>query len=175
MEIRCVPYCEVDGVRNFTDSFIKEIFLQICYDGNLDKVLHDGYIRTADAFLAYMKSKNVLPFLVANDCGVILFVWLTNLSNKTAFVNFTYLGDVPTRTKLRVGKQVLHYLLHIEGAVPGAYVFDGLYGITPVSNKTAWRFALNSGFKDIATIKKACLVNGESINGYLTYATREDL
>jgi hypothetical protein len=172
MLVETILYTKHDGVRNVTDSYLEDILIQICNDGNLDKVFHDGYIQTASDFVTFCKSSNVLCFLVFADKQIVGFVWLTNLTGRTAFFNFTFLGNVSTRDKLKIGKIVTRNLLTIESPIPGVFVFDGLFGLTPETNPVAWRYALKCGFREVAKLPLACLVNGESVDGYLTYVTR---
>lgn len=175
MKIETIYYTKYDGIRNFPDSFLENIFLQICYDYNLDKVFHDGYIRSTSDFVDFCKSSNVLCFMVYADEKLVGFVWLTNVTGKTAFFNFTFLGEVPTRTKLKVGKQVVKDLLSTPSFVPDKFVFDSFFGLTPETNPVAWRFAQKCGFREVAKLPLACQVAGESVDGYLTYVTREYL
>lgn len=53
--LKVVPYLEVDGVRTFRDSDLREWWHRMQEDGSGEHVFRDGSIKTADEFLWQMK------------------------------------------------------------------------------------------------------------------------
>jgi len=145
-----LPYCEIDGVRTFTDSEIVDIYNRMKANDTVDGVFIDEQIVSADDFLRVMKYGENHLYLVLDDDRIVAFFWLNRFEGKTARLHFGFL-DLGRKDKVDIGKQCVEEVLALTDNM-NEYVFDMLIGVTPISNKAACKYVQAVGLKKIGVL-----------------------
>lgn len=173
MTISIRPYTEIDGIRTYSDSEIKELFERTVRDG-LDRIVfYEGTVQTAEQFLNIMKSGSVLFYALMSDGEIIGYTWLNRFENHTARMHFCVFQEYWGKT-LDIGKFVLDKIMHMKD-LEGNYIWDLLTGFVPAWNKRAINFALKCGGQSHGKIPNA-IWNQEkqqSEDAVFIYYTRE--
>jgi len=173
MNLQIIPYTEVDGVRTFKDSEIKELFFQTQVDGLVNVVFYDGGVHTADAFLSMMKSPGCLMWICMDGEDTVGYTWLNRFENHTARQHFCFFKDYWGKS-IDFGKYGLKTFLTMKDR-DGNYIFDLLTGYLPVWNIKARQFVEKCGAKTHGIIPNG-IWNGitkQSEPAVFIYYTRE--
>jgi len=113
-------------------------------------------------------------FMVVREGKIVGEYMLENLAGRAIQGHFSTAPHLTFRQRIAVGRFVLRSLLNFEPNGEG-YMFDAVYGLTPLVNRVACLYALKIGFK-----KQGILPNGTKyLGGYedcmISVATRESL
>jgi hypothetical protein len=171
-----MPYCEIDGVRNYPDTFIRGLYLQMTAEGTVETVFHDGRINSADDFLRAMKSSNNCLYLVCLEKKIVGIVWLNRIEATSAHVHFCGFKESWGEQSERIGRETMRMLLGIKSR-NGKYLFDVLLGLIPAGNERAVNWLLDIGLQKVGVIPHGLfsIRTGKSIDGLILSLTREDL
>jgi len=156
MDIRLVPYCEIDGIRSFSDSEIAELYDRMEKDGSAEAVFYDRSVQNRSGFVALMRSPGTyLYVIIAEDVvgvtDMIGIVWLNRVERKRAFMHFCPFSNVWGEKSVEMGKETVRRLINMK-AGKGEYLFDVFYGIVPVANARAIKYAEACGGKVICSL-----------------------
>lgn len=147
MKIRIIPYQEIDGIRTFTDSFIKDLYNRAIVD-NLEYVFGDGSIDSPETFLAAMKSGNNQLFVIDVDGNkTVGFVWVNRFESRFARGHFCFFREFWGRVPVEAGKKFLK-----ECVKP----LDMIMGIVPYANWRAILFCTKIGMEVVGVLPKSC-------------------
>lgn len=172
-DIEVAPYCEVDGIRTFTDTFIAGIYARMIDDGVADLVFYDGSVRSPKAFVDLLKgSVSYVIFLHELPAGV---AWINRLQSRWGQFNFCCFSHVWGRDSVAVGRYAVKTLIHQQDN-QGTYIWDAFLGIMPVCNTYACGYVLKCGGKKIGVLPNGCWFADEKISkdALLVSYTRED-
>ncbi|MCP3940050.1 MAG: GNAT family N-acetyltransferase [Desulfobacteraceae bacterium] len=172
MNIKLMPYTEIDGIRTISDSKIKKLFDRTICDGVAKTVFYEDTIQTNDQFLSAMKNEAVLFYLMIVDGEIVGYTWLNRFENHTARQHFCVFKDFWGKS-IDLGKQVLSDLLHMKDKA-GNFIFDLLTGFVPAWNERAIKFSLKCGGKTYGKIPKAIWNDKKQISedAFFIYYTR---
>ncbi len=148
--IAIVPYCEIDGVRTFADSEIKDIYGRMEMNGTVDKVFVDEQITSAEEFLQAMKYGENQLYVLLDENNIIAIAWINRFEGKTARLHFCFI-DLEYKGKVAVGKQLVQEILNAKND-KNEYVFDMLTGVVPEENKTACEYVQAVGLVKVGIL-----------------------
>jgi len=171
-----VPYTEVDGVRNYTDSFIKGLFRRMRLDRMGPRITKYSGIQSETEWLAYVKRPTAYFFILYVEGQVGGLFWLDTFENRFARMHFWLFSNTWGRCSHELINYTLDLLIHIKGN-DGEYLYDAFMGITPMSNRLTVRWLKNVDVVIQGTIPNAAFdyVKNRSEVGLITYYTRECL
>jgi len=175
MKVSVVPYTEVDGVRTFSDSGIKRLFLRTVEDDLATVVFYEGTVRTEEQFLAVMKYGECLFYVIYIDSDVIGYAWLNRFENRTARYHFCAFKDYWGRLD-DVAPEIMSTLFKLKDS-KNKPLFDLFTGYIPIWNKPAVKFTLKHGGRSAGEIPNA-IYNAEtkqSEPAIFIYYTRGDV
>lgn len=172
-EIQILPYAKIDGVRTFTDSFIRSLFVRTVESGMWDMVFYNGRIDSPDKFLTYMKNGPAALYINVKNGEVSSYFWLSDIEDKTAYLNYCSLPVTRYRNTVKIGRHNISFLLNRQDG-SGNYILDMLLGLTPVRNKTGVRFAKLCGAHILGTLPLGAYIysTGKSEPAVLSYFVR---
>lgn len=171
---KLVQYIEWDGIRNFSDSYIKHLFERMQSEGLSQRVFSDGSIKTSDEFLRAMKYGQCRLFLIFCDSEIAGSTWLTEFKRRSAVAHFCFFKRVAGEKTWIIAKKVLNELLYMKDAK--GYILDVLLGMIPSNNEIAVQFAQKYGMIVAAEIPNAVWDDKlqKSISGVMVYGIREE-
>jgi len=171
---KLIHYTEWDGIRNFSDSYIKQLFDRMEAEGLAEKVFYDGSTKTSDEFLNGMKYGQCKLFLIFQDSEITGLTWLTGFQARSAVVHFCLFRKFHGQKAIIIGEKVRDELLYMKDSE--GYIFDVLIGMTPSNNIPALQFMKSIGGTVSGEIPKAIWDAGlqESVSGVMIYFLRED-
>jgi hypothetical protein len=174
--VTIMPYCEVDGIRLFTDTEVKGFYNRIERDGLKEIVFPHGDILSAQDFLQEMKSGRSLLYVVYADKLQAGLIWLNRFESKTCRVHFTSFSESWGMDTVHIGREAIKQILYMTSA-DGCYVFDALLGLTQADNVRAIRWLEKVGLKKVGTIPNALWNANQqmSVPGTLMYLTRQEV
>ena len=174
-EYAVVPYCEIDGVRNYSDTFIKGLFDRMALEGTAGSVFMGSGINDAQAFLDMAKSPGTYLYVLYCGEEPAGIAWLNRLQYRWAQLHFCTFKPVWGRKTIALGKHTLRELLHMGG--PGRYVLDMLVGIIPSRNRVGLSYVKKCGGVVSGTLPKGIFNphTGESEEATIITLTREGL
>ncbi|OEU65410.1 MAG: hypothetical protein BA863_17890 [Desulfovibrio sp. S3730MH75] len=172
--INLLPYCEQDGIRNLSDSFIENLYFRAEEEELTDMVFMDGSLSDSRTFLEDMKTRSHLFVIVCGDEAA-GFTWLNHFQHKTASVHFCLFRDFWGAKVKAIEQASLKSLLHLQDE--HGYLFDMLTGNVPKKNRAACRRVRRSCMTVMGELPYGYFdaAQGESIPSMLSYATRESL
>lgn len=177
MNIKIVPYIEVNGMRTFSDSVIMGLFDRVVGESLYSTVFYEGTITSRDEFLNIMKGQyNHLYVLATEGDNIHGFVWLNRFEGRTAHLHFcTFKNTWGTGKNIEVGKHTLKELINMHGSC--GYFFDLLVGWLPKWNTHAIDFVNRCGAQTAGEIPNAIynMASGESEPAVFIHLSREDL
>ncbi len=107
MNLKIIPYTEVDGIKTFRDSDILDLYGRMVKDGTADTVFYEGTVSTREEFLASIKNRGTLLFILKVDDKIVGFTWLNRFENRTAHNHFVAFSEVWGKETVEIGKETL--------------------------------------------------------------------
>ena len=179
LDVQIFPYCKVDGVRTFKDSFIFGLYDRMVKDHVAEDFFYDDLIPTRDEWLRAMQHPmNFLYVIFANRAlaGIGL---LNEVKDKSASIHFTsFRSWLSARQRATVAREILGKLIKIKSNKnTKECLFDVFVGKIMKSNHRALWFARKMGFSTAGEIPSAAWNSkkGHSEPLVLTYFLRENL
>ena len=156
MDIQLVPYCEIDGIRSFSDSEIAELYDRMEKDGTAEMVFYDRGVQSRTGFVALMRRPGTYLYIVVPRSaeGVtepLAIVWLTQVESKRAYMHFCLFSNAWGESSVEIGKATVVRLINMKDG-KDQYLFDVFYGITPMVNTDAIRYAEFCGGKVVFSL-----------------------
>ena len=171
--IKFIPYTEVDGIRNFPDSYLKCLFERMQTEKLIGKVFYDGNVQTAEDFLDMMKYGQNKLFMIFMGNELAGIVWLNNFQRRSANIHFCLFKNAWGKESVSIGKAILKEFLYMKDSQ--GYVFDVLIGETPANNRLAVKWIHESGMTVVGEIPNATwdYTIEKSIPSVISYAVRK--
>lgn len=167
-----ILYLDKDSLE--AGVILEAVWCRIYEDGLSKSLFYDGSVMTLGEFTREIMRHGSLPFAVFCNGEIAAFSWLNCITGKMARTHFVVFKKFwGRRLHENMGRHLYEYILTRKDGF--GYLFDCLYGLTPVSNKLAWKAAMRCGWKKIGEIPRACFMASDkkSETGILTCATRE--
>ena len=131
-----------------SDDEIRELSSRVEREGLYDSFFHSSQCKTADEFLAYVRSEGVWMFRIERDGEVVAFAMLDNFSAESAYFHHCHFRAGWRYTL----ETALHTLDWLQASCPS---IKTLIGITPTRNRLAVRYAQRCGFKILGEIPRS--------------------
>lgn len=148
-DIKIIPYCEIDGIRTFSDTEIYNLYEKMLLESK--NIFIDGSVKSPDDFLTLFKYGGHNLYVINYKDDTAAFAFLNHFDNKTAQIHFCifkkYWGTIGTS----LGRELLKNVLTIKDRDDKTYL-DVLIGIVPLENKHANRYAIRVGGKRVGYI-----------------------
>lgn len=172
-EYGMIPYCEVDGIRTFSDSFIMELYDRMVEEGTVEVTLYSGNITTREEYLKAIKYGLNKLWIVLKDDELVGMIWLNNFADRSADIHACMFKDAWGRYTVGPSKYALNQLLNTPNA-EGEYTLDTLVGKIPVENQHMVRFSKKVGMSVVGIIPMAMYngKTGKSVDCVITYINR---
>jgi len=187
-EINIYPYVELDGIRTFTDTWIRDLFARMVKEGVLTSLFLDGTVQEPGDLIARFKREDHKFFIVAYGDEPAGLIWLTDFRQATVYVHFWIFKKFRGTDKgmiiaLHGAKEFLYMRDH-----EGKYIFDVLFGYISAENKPVvslfnkLEHAANNGGgfgitgKILGTIPNAMIdyYKDRSVDAIMAYLVREE-
>jgi hypothetical protein len=144
MDIKLIPYCEVDGIRTFSDSEIAELYDRMEMDNTANTVFYDRAVTNRAGFVVLMKEPGTYLYVIMRDEieGVVEklgVVWLNRVKYRRAHLHFCLFSNAWGKGSVDIGRQVVERLINMKSG-EGEYLFDAFFGIIPWVNTDAIRY-----------------------------------
>lgn len=161
--MKVLPYIEASNGYTLADEHMHQLWDLI----DVENTFYDGGIRTADQFLAYMKSPLTLP-LIVGDGRPMGLGWLTDIVPGRACVHFCMLKA--GRAVFEAAQSAIDYWWEM-GDPP---LLHNLIGVTPASNEMAVKFIRRMGFTTFPEIPGLMFdaYLGDRVPGIISYLGR---
>lgn len=166
----------LDCANQAATGLMRAVWENILRDRLKDSLFYDGSVATAEGFIAEVLRPGSLPFVILGNDEIAALSWLNCITGRMARTHFAIFRKFQGRKlHVSIGRNLYAYILTRKDAA--GYMFDCLYGITPLSNPLAWKAALDCGWQKTGEIPQACFMasRGASETGVITCATREIL
>ncbi len=132
-------YIEKDGIRTFTDSYLKYLLDRAEKDGSLEMFLFGDKPLSKDKFFRRIKyDQNCLFGIVKKDEEVAGFGLLDHFRYKTAYGHFCMFQEFWGNGSVAIAREVYRQLLN---------KFSVLIGVVPERNKYAIKFCEKIGME----------------------------
>jgi len=138
-----VPYTEVDGIKNYSDSFIKSLYARMVKDGTANSVFAGVGITNEDDFLAMTKTEGLHFHVLYCGGNVSGIFWLNRLQYRWAQIHFCFFKEAWGKETVPLGNYALRQLLEMGSAE--RHIFDMLVGIIPSRNRVGLAFVQKCG------------------------------
>ena len=173
---KLIPYIEHDGMRTFTDTFIRGLYERMEEEGTASIVFSDGEINSAEEFLSAMKYGANSLYIVDVYGDVAGVVWANRFKSKTAYIHFCGFQRYWGNGSVEIGRAAMGQILYMVDNT-GEYYLDTLLGLIPCTNIPAIKWLKKVGLEEVGKIPSALWSNQEkkSEDGLLLYLTREGL
>lgn len=175
-KLALIAYCEHDGVRSMTDSYVENLYLRAEEEGVTDMVFMDGSLNDPVLFLENMKYNSHL-FVIVSGVEVAGFCWVNHVRHRCASFHYCLFRDFWGDKADAIARFTLSTLLHMNDG-HGGHMFDMLLGNTPLKNRAACVRVKRSHYMQVMGELPFGYFNaeaGESIPSLLSYVTRETL
>ncbi len=173
-EVTITPYNSVEkGKVNFSDTYLRQVFLKIAVEGTLHKIYFDRKINNNIEFTAFIKQKEHSVFFVKAGEEEVGFFWLAKFNQRSAFMNYCFFKNFWGKTSLKISRFCIEYIMERKKA-NGDYMLDILLGLTPINNRLAVNFLIKSGMQVLGKIPGICTDYHQNkvVDGLLSYKTR---
>jgi hypothetical protein len=173
--VHLMPYCEVDGIRTFTDSEVLGFYDRMVENGTAEAVFSDGTINSRADWLRDMKSPYTFLYVVYAEGCTVAVVWLNRVERKKAYFNYSGFFSGWKRGSVEIGKHILKIIMSMKDSCD-SHLFDILMGITPVSNKVAVKYMKLCGWQVVGVLPLGVWSqqNQKSEPALISYFTREE-
>lgn len=174
MDIKIVPYCEVDGIRTMSDSFVRSLWKRMEAEGKSRFFSGSIYFQSADDFLQEMKHSSTMFYLVKSSGGNAGCFWLNYFQEKFCQAHYFFFREYWGRTR-KIGLEVFGQVLSWKD--DDGYALDMLTGILDKDNSLAVKLAGKCGWQKAGELPMAKydLNTKNSRPGIIVYLTRENL
>jgi ribosomal protein L20 len=153
LNVKLMPYCEVDGIQTFRDSEILGFYDRMVKAGTAETVFTDGKINNREDWLRAMKSpENFLYVVYDVDKEAVALFWLNRVEIKKARLHYSGFFKGWKKGSVKIGRQILEILMGKKNSDNDGYLFDMLTGLTPSSNKLAIKYMRLCGWKIIGEL-----------------------
>ena len=168
-----VPFYKKTNTEwSLTDYDLSVVYYKILEQNLLKKLFYDGSVLRTKDFINKMKEPGVRLFLGFYEGEIAMLSFLTTFDQKTAQGHFTSLKINAGIDIVKEGTDFVNQLLNMKKE--DNYYFDTFYGIVPVTNKLAIRFAVRCGMTKACVIPKFCFNYFEQkpVDGQILYIVR---
>lgn len=148
MNVKLLPYCNIDGIATFTDSEIMGLYQRTTDEGTCDMIFYDGSINSKEEFLSVMKYGQNELYTIIED-SIKGFVWLNRFEGKFARIHFCFFKEAWGDT-VKLGKFVNSTLINMKAS--GEFILDMILGYIPISNQKAISYSKKIGGKEAGEI-----------------------
>lgn len=138
-EITLVPYCEVDGIRTFTDTEVLDLYDRMAINGTAKAVFSDGQILSREDWLETMKFPHNFMYVVFSGDKIVAAVWLNRVEMKKAHFNYCAFFNGWRMGSVKGGRMIMDTVMEMKSK-DGEYLFDVLMGVTPAVNTSAVKY-----------------------------------
>jgi hypothetical protein len=138
-----VPYCKIDGVRNYSDTFIMDLYTRMQNDGTARSVFMGSSVNNRSSFLSMAKDKGCFLYILYAGDDLAGVVWLNRQQYRWAQFHFCTFKEVWGRKTVALGKYVLHKLINMGNGEE--FFFDMFVGIIPSSNRVGLSYVQKCG------------------------------
>lgn len=175
MIAKIMPYCEIDGVRNMTDTFVMSLWQRLEAEGLPPAFENSISYRNAGDWLADMKSRSSLLYVVYADDELAGCFWLNHFQERFCQFHFFFYRGWKSRT-VEIGLEVVRKVLSWKDK-NGDYVLDMLLGISRSDNKVVKILTRETGWRVVGEIPCGFYdaERKESVPATVYCITREDL
>jgi len=176
MNLKIIPYTELDGIRSFRDSEIMSFYDRMVSDEIADLVFLEGTVKSREDFLRIMRYGNNLLYALYNGEELCGLTWLNRFEHRSARLHFCFFGNAWGKLSRDLAKYALRKLIALQDT-EGNYLWDVFIGLIPSFNKQAINFALDCGGVLVGEIPNAIWndITKECEHGtYLYYVRSED-
>jgi len=164
-------YREIDGIKNFPDSFIMSLWDRIEAEGKRDQVHPVSETYNRKDFLISCRSGRFHLWVFFKENKLFALMWVSNLRLKRAECHFCTFDGFP--------RNIVNYSKLAQEMVINYYGLDVLYGMTPSNNTKALKFLNKLGWKEIGILPQGSYIasEGKSIDSVIMYygGENEDL
>ena len=174
--LKITPYIEIDGIRTFTDAFIRDVYSRIVDDNLESIVFSDGNIKTPDDFLAFMKYGPNYLFIIETESGVTAILWLNRILDRTCYAHFCGFKDSWGEGSVDIGRFAMDHVFNVTDDF-GKVCFETIHGLIPAWNTTGIGWLKKVGLVEVGRIPNALwsATLNKSTEGVLMYLTRDIL
>ncbi|MEA3467080.1 MAG: hypothetical protein U9R57_02520 [Thermodesulfobacteriota bacterium] len=168
------PYNSKEKLKvNFSDTYLKQVFLKIAIEGTLHKIYFDKKINNNIEFISFIKQKQHSVFFVKAGKEEVGFFWLAKFNQRSAFMNYCFFKSFWGKKSLTISRFCIEYILERKNE-NGDYMLDILLGLTPINNRLAVNFLIKSGMQVLGKIPGICTDYHQNkvVDGLLSYKTR---
>lgn len=174
--MKITPYIEIDGIRTFTDTFIKSIYSRISNEGLVPIVFSDGGIRTPDDFLGFMKYGQNYLFVIETESDVAAILWLNRILDRTCYAHFCGFKNSWGKGSVDIGRFAMTHVFNVTDDF-GKVCFETVLGLIPSWNTVGIGWLKKVGLVEAGKIPNALwsATLNKSTEGVLMYLTRDIL
>ena len=174
--MKITPYIEIDGIRTFTNTFIKSVYSRMVDEGTDRIVFSDGTVNTPEDFLAIMKYGQNYLFVVENEADLSAIMWFNRVRYKTCYAHFCGFNGSIGVGSVDIGRFAIDHLLGVTDDF-GKPCFETVLGLIPSWNIVGIKWLKKVGLIEIGKIPNALWDEKEnkSVEGTLLHITREIL
>lgn len=171
IDIEVWPYCEIDGVRTFSDSLMAGLVGQMVREEKFDSVFY-ATPETPASVVAYWKHQ-CETYVIGVDEAPGAMLWLTDHTQTSAMAHFTAFNSIAGKT-VAVGKAALRHVFGLKHR-DGRPRFEVLVGVTPETNTAALMFLPQLGYTMGQTVPGLCYLHKEkrSVAGVFNFIHRK--
>jgi hypothetical protein len=166
MDIKLIPYCEIDGIRTFSDSEIAGIYDRIEKEGSAGMLFYDGCAKNRAEFVMIMKRPGTYLYIVVereNPEHQLGIIWLNRIEHRRAWLHYCFFAETWGTSALKIAKQGVEKLISLQDS-KGEYLFDTFLGITPSSNRLSVRFNKMCGAIPLCNVPYGSWIDARKAN-----------
>lgn len=169
-------YRDFDGTVSLTEAHLKWFWNYLHEAGTLPVIFYECANRSFDNFKRIADMEDQHFFFGFKDEKPAGLFWLNGFTPRSCFVHIASMPEHYGRGALQMTRGGVRHLLTVTDA-SGAYLFDCIKGLIPVSNELACSVALRCGFRRAGTIPKGAYMADldKSIDAALFCAVRENI
>jgi len=143
-------YVEMDGMRTFTDEFIRSLWDRIKED-SLDHIWDSEVVKDRKDFLDWAKRPEILISMIIIDKEVAGIGWLHDMGRNYASASFMYFKNFWGTGTLEMGEALTDNWFSFKNDA-GEDLIDVLIGKTPAHNGRACKYLNRLGWTILGTI-----------------------
>ena len=174
--MKITPYIEIDGIRTFTDTFVKSLYSRMVDDGTDKVVFSDGGIKSEEDFLGFMKYGQNYLFVIKNETDISAILWLNRILDKTCYAHFCGFQGSLGEGSVDVGRFAMNHVFGVKDDW-GNPCFETVLGLIPTWNNVGIKWLKKVGLVEIGKIPNALWdeKTNKSVEGTLLHITKEIL
>ena len=174
--MKITPYIEIDGIRTFTDTFVKGIYSRMVDEGTDKVVFSDGGIKSEEDFLAYMKYGQNYLHVIEDGTDIAAILWINKILYKTCYAHFCGFKNSMGEGSVDIGRFAMEHLFGVTDHW-GNPCFETVLGLIPTWNIFGTKWLKKIGLVEIGKIPNALWDEKEnkSVEGTLLHITKEIL